>query len=259
MTFVVPAVVAGARSYSGPVSFDSGYRRWRLSRAHAALLGEGYPETIEPFSFVPFSSLTDIAATLTVGSGQTLVDLGCGRGGIGLWLAHRIGSDLIGVDSSSVAVTDARGQASQHPWLGSARFVVADVARTGLVSGCASALMCVDVLQLVPDPEVVVKEMGRLLRPGGVLVLTTWEGLNGAPDRFPRQIAPMMESAGLVDVEVTERGEWLRRQFEIYSRAMEFTALGETDNAVRDLAREGRNWESIRPFVRRVSVTAWMP
>lgn len=152
--------------YNDPVPFDSGYRRWRLSRDHAALLGEGYPKTIEPFSFVPFSSLTDIAATLTVGSGQTLVEMGCGRGGIGLWLAHRIGSDLVGVDSSSVAVADARQQASQHPWLGSARLVVADVAGTGLVSGCASALMCVDILQLVPDPEVLVTDDGEH-RTGG--------------------------------------------------------------------------------------------
>lgn len=46
------------------MSFDAGYRRWRASDEHAALIGEGYPETIQPFSFVPFAALPELASTI---------------------------------------------------------------------------------------------------------------------------------------------------------------------------------------------------
>jgi len=43
--------------------------------------------------------------------GQTLVDLGCGRGGPGLWLAREAGALLIGVDFSPVAADQATHRA----------------------------------------------------------------------------------------------------------------------------------------------------
>lgn len=240
------------------MSFDDGYRRWRVSTPHASLMGEDYPESIEPFSFVPFGALSELAAALELGPGQTLVDLGCGRGGIGLWVATRTGSDLIGVDSSRVAIADARRRAHQRrlPQHRSTEFVVADAARTGLGDSCADGLICVDVLQLVTDPELLVQEIARLLRPGGALVLTTWEGSGAAPDRFPRRIASLLTRVGLVDIKVREHPDWLQRQLSIYSHAIERVAAGEADDAIVDLADEGRTWQSICHHVRRVSATA---
>ncbi|MHB8296671.1 MAG: methyltransferase domain-containing protein, partial [Acidimicrobiales bacterium] len=75
----------------GGNGFDGGYRRRRASAAHASLLGEGLPPEVEPFSFVPMEGLELLARLAAIGTGQTLVDLGCGRGGPGMWLAKRIG------------------------------------------------------------------------------------------------------------------------------------------------------------------------
>lgn len=221
-------------------------------------MGEGYPESIEPFSFVPFAALPEIAEDLGLEPGHTLVDLGCGRGGIGLWLAARTRSDLIGVDSSRVAIADARRRAHPRrlPQYGSTEFVVADAARTGLAGGCAHALICVDVLQLVTDPDLLMQEIARLLRSDGALVLTTWEGSDAAPDRFPRGIASLLTGVGLVNIEVREHPDWLQRQLSIYSQAIERAAVGEADDAMVDLANEGRSWQSICQQVRRISVTA---
>jgi ubiquinone/menaquinone biosynthesis C-methylase UbiE len=241
------------------MTWDSGYERWRVSPAHSLLIGEGYPKAIEPFSFVPFSALAAIAASLGLGSRQTLVDLGCGRGGIGQWIAQEIGTDLVGVDASWVAAADARSRVRQHRRTSEARFVVADAAHTGLVGACADALLCLDVLQLVPDPRAVAKECVRIRKPRGVLVLTTWEGRDGAPDRFPREIARMLDDAGLLDVEVTERPQWLRRQLDMYARAREMATTSDADDAVLDLAREAAEWENIHAAVRRISVTARVP
>src|ERR1700684_3671771 len=58
------------------------------------------PAEIEPFSFVSLGLLRHVARALNLAPGQTLVDLGCGRGGPGLWLARTANVSLTGVDFS---------------------------------------------------------------------------------------------------------------------------------------------------------------
>lgn len=49
--------------------------------------GPDYSEEADPFSFVTLTDLRRIAREVGVGPGQILVDLACGRGGPGLWIA----------------------------------------------------------------------------------------------------------------------------------------------------------------------------
>src|SRR5580693_3088245 len=62
------------------------------------------PPEVEPFSFVSTALLRHVARALRLSPGQTLADLGCGRGGPGLWLAREAGVSLVGVDFSPVAI-----------------------------------------------------------------------------------------------------------------------------------------------------------
>jgi hypothetical protein len=102
------------RTASGPVlafayrcavtvgaDFDERYRRWGSSAAHKALFGQGLPGEVEPFSFVPMEGLQLVASLLRLAAGQTLIDLGCGRGGPGMWLAQSSDAALISVDAPS--------------------------------------------------------------------------------------------------------------------------------------------------------------
>lgn len=150
--------------------FDEGYQRWRGSQLHAELFGEGLPPAVQPFSFVPMVGLRELAALLGVTRGRTLVDLGCGRGGPGVWLAARSGARLIGVDGSAVAIDDARNRRGLFGDPALAGFRVGDATATDLPTGCAEAVVTIDVLQLVRDPAAVLREGSRLLRPGGRLV-----------------------------------------------------------------------------------------
>ena len=133
------------------------------------------PPEIEPYSFVSVALLGHVADALALSSGKTLVDLGCGGGGPGLWLAQSHGTILIGVDFSAVAVQQATDRAALFGLANQARFVVGDFAGTGLVEGAADAVVSIDALQFAADPTAAAREARRLLRPGGRLVLTSWQ------------------------------------------------------------------------------------
>src|SRR6266536_1839389 len=76
----------------------------------------GLPAEVEPFSFVSASLLRHVLQAADLGPGQTLADLGCGRGGPGLWLAREAGASLVGVDFSPVAVEQAAHRPRCSAW-----------------------------------------------------------------------------------------------------------------------------------------------
>jgi Methyltransferase domain len=82
------------------------------------------PPEIEPFSFVSLGLLRHVARALNLAPGQTLVDLGCGRGGPGLWLARTANVSLTGVDFSPVAIEQATQRAALFGLAGRARLVL---------------------------------------------------------------------------------------------------------------------------------------
>src|SRR6185312_4503070 len=76
------------------------------------VFGKEYPEGLDPYSFVSRSELEQIALATKIGDGATLVDLGCGRGGAGLWVAGRTGATLVGIDIADAALAAARRRAA---------------------------------------------------------------------------------------------------------------------------------------------------
>jgi SAM-dependent methyltransferase len=113
------------RAFSAAAAAAGVRRVWRLANPDL-------PTEIEPFSFVSADLLRHVARALDLSPGQTLADLGCGRGGPGLWLAQQAGAALVGVDFSPVAVDQAAQRAVLFGLAGRARFVVGHLARTGL-------------------------------------------------------------------------------------------------------------------------------
>jgi len=210
------------------------------------------PPQIEPFSFVPWDGLQLLARLAGTGAGRTLVDLGCGRGGPGLWLAQHLRADPIGADGSAVAVSDARERKRLFPGTASARFLVTDVTSTGLAGRCADVVVCIDVLQVLEDHSALLGETARLLKPGGRAVITTWEGRGTAPGRFPRDLRRLIIDAGLRPATLIEQPAWLERQLRIYQS----TAANHGDPALADLAQEGRRWQSWHTLTRRVVIAA---
>lgn len=101
--------------------------------------GSEYPSWADPFSYVSVTELRRFADELRVTHGQCLVDIGCGRGGLGLWVAAVTGAELVGIDLDETAFTAARHRADQAGKGDQASFRRGGFADTGLPDGSAQA------------------------------------------------------------------------------------------------------------------------
>ena len=146
----------------------------------------GLPAAVLSGSLLPWDGIAEVVELLRLPVPATLVDLACGRGGYGLEVAARTGASLIGVDFSVEAIRRASQSANT---LGrDARFVVADIAATGLPTASVDGVMCIDAIHIVAEPAGVFAELRRVLRPGGRAVVSSWEARDRDNDALPEWV-----------------------------------------------------------------------
>jgi ubiquinone/menaquinone biosynthesis C-methylase UbiE len=219
-----------------------------------------FPAGVEPFSLVPRTGLDRVLAELRLGPGEHLLDLCCGRGGIGLWFASVSGARLTGVDFSAGAIAEAARRAAAFVPRPRASFIVADAADTALPAGTADAVVCIDSLQFVPDKNGLLREVARVLRPGGRVVITTWERRGSEPADLPASYAiadagALAEAAELQVLLCEEHDDWQEQERAFYQRVI----AEDGDNAepaLRLLAQEGRDLLPHAASVRRLLLAA---
>ncbi|MGW2748119.1 class I SAM-dependent methyltransferase [Streptomyces sp. NPDC001450] len=141
---------------------------------YAQAMGDAYPHEIEPAGSCDWPLLGTIVSALRLQPGQQLVDLGCGTGGVGLWLARALAARLTGIDISPSAVSLATDRVTQFAVPAErATFRVGSLAETGLPDCYAHGLICVDALGFERDREKALREIRRVLLPGARAAVTS--------------------------------------------------------------------------------------
>ncbi|MBN1587931.1 MAG: class I SAM-dependent methyltransferase [Pirellulales bacterium] len=225
-------------------------------RIFREVFGDEYAEEADPTGFLTMTDLRNIAERLRMGKDQALVDLACGLGGAGFWVARETGSRLTGIDISSTAIEKANQRIPDFGLEGRADFRVGDFAATGLPEASFDGAMSVDSLFLVPDKTGSVHETARVLRSGARFVVITWE-LEAAG--AVKDYRPLLENAGFEIESYDETLGWESRQRAVYERILAEEAalineMGET--TARVWVRDARAEMPRLPHMRRVLVAA---
>jgi ubiquinone/menaquinone biosynthesis C-methylase UbiE len=109
-----------------------------------------------------------------LGPGQQLLDVGCGFGRPAIRFAQRTGADVVGVNVSAEQVATARRLAAEAGGTDRVRFEVADANALPYPDDSFDAVWAVEVLMYLPDRLRALREIHRVLRPGGRFVLSDY-------------------------------------------------------------------------------------
>jgi arsenite methyltransferase len=109
---------------------------------------------------------------LGAGPGACVADVACGSGASALQAAEQAGCEVVGIDLAPANVEIARAAAAAAGLADRARFVLGDAEALPLDDASADGVLCECALCTFPDKPAAVREIARVLRPGGVLALS---------------------------------------------------------------------------------------
>lgn len=101
--------------------------------------------------------------------GMTVVEVGCGSGAYTRLFASQLGERgaAIGIDANAQALVQAQERAELEGWGEIAHFVAGSPEHLPLPDACADRVFCSSLLWRLSDPVAALREMRRVLRPGG--------------------------------------------------------------------------------------------
>ena len=107
-----------------------------------------------------------------ISEGMAVADFGCGSGTMSRLLASLVGpsGSVTGIDLHPAQIEEAR-RLSAMDGLTNLRFVTADACETGLQETQFDLVYCRFLLLHLIDPASCLREMSRVLKPGGILVV----------------------------------------------------------------------------------------
>jgi ubiquinone/menaquinone biosynthesis C-methylase UbiE len=163
----------------------------RLKQADA----RSYDATASEFDVLTDRYSTAIASRMLdiagVGKGARLLDLGTGTGLLARIAAER-GANVVGIDHSEGMLGRARAKAEAVGLADRTAFQAMDAEALQLEDGSFDVVATLYVLRHLPDPKAAVREMHRVLKPGGRLVAAVGarpsplsaSGVGAVADRF---------------------------------------------------------------------------
>jgi GT2 family glycosyltransferase/SAM-dependent methyltransferase len=115
-----------------------------------------------PFNDYYGETRRDVVPHLPAGA-REILDIGCGRGLTGQYLEAELGCRVTGIELNPAVAEDARTRVS--------RVLVGDVLSMD-IDGTYGAIIATELVEHLGDPEILLRRLPALLKPGGRIVLS---------------------------------------------------------------------------------------
>ncbi|MGB5211550.1 MAG: methyltransferase domain-containing protein [Gammaproteobacteria bacterium] len=131
----------------------------------------GYEQFFVPAIFEQWPPI--MLASASISDGDDVLDVGCGTGVFAREVTRRVGANgsVTGIDLSESMLGVAREMAA------GVDFHQGSATNLPFEDASFDAVVSSFMLMFVPDPAQAIREMQRVLRPGGRLVVGVWQGL----------------------------------------------------------------------------------
>lgn len=139
-------------------------------------MAETYERILVPVIFAPWAQDL-IERARPIGPADRILDLGCGTGIVARRLRERLGGGarITGVDASTEMIAMARTLAPELDWR------EGNAMKLPFADATFELAVSQQMLQFVPDRVAALREIRRVLVPGGRLVAATWRARREQP------------------------------------------------------------------------------
>ncbi len=143
----------------------------------------------------------------TLGQVDCVLDVGCGNCDLVRFLACKVAEEAIGIDVKTDRVHE-RVESDRDGDPRTARCEQMDAQRMGEFPDARfDAIVTVHTLHEIADPNAALREMKRVLKPGGMLLIADFtKGETRWQERYftPAEVRAMLTDAGFADTEVSQ-------------------------------------------------------
>jgi demethylmenaquinone methyltransferase/2-methoxy-6-polyprenyl-1,4-benzoquinol methylase len=145
-----------------------------------------YAEQLELAGRVTEPAIRSAITELAPPRGSSGLDAGCGAGNHSLWLAEAVGTGgkVTALDISSENLTYARQKTGGSEYSERMEFIRGDLLNLPFRNGSFDWVWCADTLwpvYITDDPPAAVRELARIVRPGGLVALVYWSSQSLLP------------------------------------------------------------------------------
>ena len=122
--------------------------------------------------------------------GKDVLDFGAGFGGLALYLLGKDPKSIVGVDLAAYAMEQANERKKSVPHGERARFLASTVDRIPVEDASFDTILAFDCVEHIMQPEPILREWKRVLRPGGK-VLIWWSPFLGPYGPHMEAVVPI--------------------------------------------------------------------
>jgi len=147
--------------------FSNGLARFEQSNAFKKYCKELYGRDLGQLSLLTENQLNYLTEALKHQKPSTVLDLGCGLGGITAYLAEQTGVSFTGVDFAEDAIISATEKHKQND----IKFICQDFNHLNFPVTSFDAIIAIDTLYFANNLEDMIKTLKEMLKPQGKLYL----------------------------------------------------------------------------------------